>query len=138
MAQNLTKSLQRQIDICVHVSSQSFKAGDKVTALEFHKHKKKFQTDLEFLEKQNGKTDKIPPTKSFQVSYSYQQEFKDLEVNDLEVSILNANLISKDISSIDICSWVTFDIGWPNEGGIGKGETSVVKNSNIPGISLSL
>ncbi|KAJ3036005.1 Coiled-coil and C2 domain-containing protein 1B [Rhizophlyctis rosea] len=130
----LETKLTNQISLCTTVSAHYFKSNAKEKAVTFHRLKKNLQSDLDILASLKATPNARPPAFVYQVvEYEVEQAHTELAVDELEVGIVRAyGLSSREVAGADIESYVNFDVGWPEEGGEGKGDTPVVKKTVNP------
>lgn len=96
--------MEKQIAACTSISAHFLKAGEKSSALEFHKLKKTFAADISTLKSQlisTNENDLIPPPFVYNdVQYSMERQIEELSVTDLEIGIIRCvGLNHKEISN---------------------------------------
>lgn len=135
---HLVTRLTFQVALATRIAAQYFKRGQKDLALEFHKRKKRAETDLDSLASlkqvyELNQSKGIPPPFTFfyqDMTYEIVQTNDDVEMDEVEIRIDGAfDLNHRDVSSQDIECCVSFDFGWPSAEDTtlpeGKGETQV-------------
>ncbi|KAF9141094.1 hypothetical protein BGX30_005474 [Mortierella sp. GBA39] len=139
----LESQLESQIKMCDSTLKYYFQAGDKNTALEFHKLNRNFKADLVSLQSHRSHGKKAPAFHFQDVRYEQEHGFyQEIGVNDLSLSIMRAwDLSHKDIQPADIDAYVMWDLGWPTESmagaGSGKGTTPSIKKTAKPEFNYS-
>ncbi|KAI9141227.1 hypothetical protein BKA69DRAFT_1125048 [Paraphysoderma sedebokerense] len=137
---DLETQLESQIKSCTSISAHYLSKGLKKEAVEYHKHKKTFTSDLATLRSYKdaqlrlGKSiEEIPlPQFHFQTfSFQIENVYLDIPMTEMHVHITKAyGLSSKEVQAADIDSFVVWDLGF--DGDTGKGETQIVKKSINP------
>ncbi|KAF9927023.1 hypothetical protein BGZ67_007793 [Mortierella alpina] len=139
----LESQLESQIKMCATTCQYYYLAGDKQTALEFHKLNKTFKTDLVSLQSYRSHGKKAPAFHFQDVRFELEVGFyQEIGLNDLSLSIIRAwDLSHKDVQPSDIESYVVWDLGWPTENmagaGSGKGTSPTVKKTPKPDFNYS-
>ncbi|KAF9542077.1 Coiled-coil and C2 domain-containing protein 1B [Mortierella hygrophila] len=139
----LESQLESQIKMCDSTLKYYFEAGDKNTALKFHKLNKNFKADLVSLQSHRSHGKKAPAFHFQDVRYEQEHGFyEEIGLNDLSLSIMRAwDLSHKDVQPADIDSYVMWDLGWPTESmagaGSGKGTTPSIKKTAKPDYNYS-
>ena len=86
---HLSDVLNEQIKTCTNLSAYYFKSGKKDKALEFHKYKKGFLSDLEALLALSKTSGAAPPTFSyFNISYNIEIRVSELSMDELLLNIV--------------------------------------------------
>ncbi|KAF9960873.1 hypothetical protein BGZ72_005543 [Mortierella alpina] len=139
----LESQLESQIKMCATTCQYYYLAGDKQTALEFHKLNKTFKTDLVSLQSYRSHGKKAPAFHFQDVRFELEVGFyQEIGLNDLSLSIIRAwDLSHKDVQPSDIEAYVVWDLGWPTENmagaGSGKGTSPTVKKTPKPDFNYS-
>ncbi|KAF9574176.1 hypothetical protein EC968_007271 [Mortierella alpina] len=139
----LESQLESQIKMCATTCQYYYLAGDKQTALEFHKLNKTFKTDLVSLQSYRSHGKKAPAFHFQDVRFELEIGFyQEIGLNDLSLSIIRAwDLSHKDVQPSDIEAYVVWDLGWPTENmagaGSGKGTSPTVKKTPKPDFNYS-
>ncbi|KAG0208709.1 Coiled-coil and C2 domain-containing protein 1B [Mortierella sp. GBA30] len=139
----LESQLESQIKMCTTTSQYYYHAGDKSTALEFHKLNKIFKADLVSLQSCRTHGKKVPAFHFQDVRFEVEVGFyQEVGLNDLSLNITRAwDLSHKDVQPNDMDTYVMWDLGWPTENmtgtGLGKGNTPTIKKTQKPEFNYS-
>ncbi|KAJ3303620.1 hypothetical protein HDU76_005329, partial [Blyttiomyces sp. JEL0837] len=144
----LTTKLESQISTCTTVAAYYLKSGKKDRALEFHKLKKGFQSDLVLLKSliASNTTSTDANAKALSslgflyenIEYEIEQQNADLRLDEMEVCVVRAMELggrSVGVNPGDVESFVVVDVGWPTEEGkaaLGRCQTGVVVKESSP------
>ncbi|ORX79251.1 hypothetical protein K493DRAFT_342720 [Basidiobolus meristosporus CBS 931.73] len=130
----MCRQLEQQITYCTSIAAHYYKAGEKASALQFHKLKKSFLADLASLRSYEEHQRPVPRFHYQDVTYMIENAFYDIPVNEMEFEIVRGfHLGVKEVSGNNVDAYVSFDLGWPTEGsGPGKGDTAVIRKSMDP------
>ncbi|RIA99742.1 hypothetical protein C1645_746568 [Glomus cerebriforme] len=129
----LISQLESQIALCTTISAYYLKTGNKTDATTFYRYKKSFVADLTSLTSYSMHGKEVPAFHFQDITYNIENAFLELSTNDMEVCIVRAyNLGNKEVNGKDVDAYVSWDIGWPTEGGSGKGDTSTASRGMDP------
>ncbi|KAI8903968.1 hypothetical protein EDD86DRAFT_195159 [Gorgonomyces haynaldii] len=135
---HLKSTLESQIQTAQTCATNYFTLGDKSTAVQFHKRKKQYQSDLETLVQMQPvfESGVIP------VTFVYQSQTvdkllinEDLQMDEWELEIVQGkNVCPKDMPSDKLQTQVVFDLGWPRQNDQStkeaQGQTPTVGSTN--------
>ncbi|KAJ3261279.1 Coiled-coil and C2 domain-containing protein 1B [Chytriomyces hyalinus] len=140
----LHTQLESQIALCTSIAGTYFKAGNKPAALEYHKRKKTYQNDIEVLSSVLASFDGSAAAASaiyFQyeeIRYEVEQTHADVSNEEMDVLVERAfDLTLKGVPEADLAAYVAFDIGWPVDGGDGKGQSGTIGKTASPEFNYS-
>ncbi|KAJ3007282.1 UNVERIFIED_CONTAM: Coiled-coil and C2 domain-containing protein 1B [Siphonaria sp. JEL0065] len=149
LLQTLHTQLQTQIESCTQIAHYLLKSNQKPLAVEYHKRKKLYQSDLQVLDaliaSADGSMVTHPSFRYEVVRYQVEKQCADLGAEELEVSVLRGfDLSAKGtgVVSNDLETYVVFDLGLPSgeEGkssAEGKGQSSLVSKNMCPEYEFS-
>ncbi|KAI9343533.1 hypothetical protein BDR26DRAFT_858272 [Obelidium mucronatum] len=143
----LRDQLQNQIESCTQVAHHLLKSNQKPQAVEYHKRKKLYQSDLQVLETlitaSDGPAGSISVFPSFKyevVCYEVEKSCPELGPEELEVSVVRGFDLTppkgSGVLSNDLETYVAFDIGWPLEesgkAADGRGQSGAISKNMCP------
>ncbi|KAJ3061492.1 Coiled-coil and C2 domain-containing protein 1B, partial [Podochytrium sp. JEL0797] len=145
LLQTLHANLTSQIQTCTQISHYALKTKQKPLAVEYHRRKKLYQSDLQVLDAMLASTS-VTTHPSFRyevVRYELENQCVDVEVEELEVGVVRgfdyvASKACGVAGSAELETFVVFDVGWPATAtaGVtaedGKGQSKVVSKSASP------
>ncbi|ORZ38130.1 hypothetical protein BCR44DRAFT_1511410 [Catenaria anguillulae PL171] len=124
-------ALRSQIASCTAASAFYYARNDKTRALQFHRYKKTFSTDVAALEAMSP-GDPLPAIDTLDVTYQRELSFPHLSMEEYEVLIERANGLSLTKSGLapgsSVPVVVIWEVGYPEA--TGKGETTVVNTAS--------
>ncbi|KAJ3233236.1 Coiled-coil and C2 domain-containing protein 1B [Chytriomyces hyalinus] len=140
----LQTQLESQIALCTSIAGTYFKAGNKPAALEYHKRKKTYQNDIEVLSSVLASFDGSAAAASAiyfhyeEIRYEVEQSHADVGNEEMEVLVERAfDLTVKGVPEAELAAYIAFDIGWPVDGGDGKGQSGTIGKTSSPEFNYS-
>ncbi|KAI8835669.1 hypothetical protein BJ741DRAFT_549668 [Chytriomyces cf. hyalinus JEL632] len=140
----LHTQLESQIALCTSIAGTYFKAGNKPAALEYHKRKKTYQNDIEVLSSVVASFDGSVAAASAiyfhyeEIRYEVEQTHADVSNEEMDVLVERAfDLTLKGVPEVDLAAYIAFDIGWPVDGGDGKGLSGTIGKTASPEFNYS-
>ncbi|KAJ3124842.1 Coiled-coil and C2 domain-containing protein 1A [Nowakowskiella sp. JEL0407] len=132
---HLETRLTAQSALCTSIAAHHYKKGRKEKALEYHKLKKSFNSDLELLKSLKLTPNAtLPPFTYTSITYEIEESFPEIAMDEMELCVVRAfELGNRSVPAVEVESYVSFDMGMdgPNAAE-GKGDTTVVKKNPNP------
>jgi hypothetical protein len=137
---HLQSRLEFQRDISTTIAAHHFKAGRKDKALDYHKRKKTYISDLEALVALKASGSPPPAFVYESITYEVEQRHDDVGLEEADICVIRGFDLggrASGVPSAEVESYVNIDFGWPNEetgkSAEGKGTSPTISKNSSPG-----